>query len=239
MKIWGPQNRQGVKGHQCLWPLTCTKNVAFRSNLSITMSARKHAVGKLYSRYGGPVLYNGPICEARGVGELQDAELPSGKCRRGQGRGVHDLREESGDDADMLRKQPPGVWRALFCSTQTAIIAPPLVIISAWGGGKAAHAADAPQTAIDRHGHLDCPHRGREASSSRSVAFPRLGGEGTMDFRFRLSYMNHNNVVFECAEGAVMRRCPCDVAPVSHIRVFAERRIQYVLLIGFRTRLVD
>jgi hypothetical protein len=61
--------------------------------------------------------------------------------------------------------------------TQTAIIAPSLVIISAWGGGKAAHAADAPQTAIDRHGHLDCPHRGREASSSRSVAFPQLGGE--------------------------------------------------------------
>ena len=64
-----------------------------------------------------------------------------------------------------------------FAATQTAIIAPSLVIISAWGGGKAAHAADAPQTAIDRHGHLDCPHRGREASSSRSVAFPRLGGK--------------------------------------------------------------
>ena len=57
-----------------------------------------------------------PIREARGVGELQDARMPRAQCRRGQRRGVHDLREESGDDADMLRKQPPGVWRALFCS---------------------------------------------------------------------------------------------------------------------------
>lgn len=44
-------------------------------------------------------------------------------------------------------------------------------------GGEAAHEGNAPQRAIDRHGHLDCPHRGREAGSSRSVAFPQLGGK--------------------------------------------------------------
>jgi hypothetical protein len=44
-------------------------------------------------------------------------------------------------------------------------------------GGKTAHEGNAPQKAIDRHGHLDCPHRGREAGSSRSVAFSQLGGK--------------------------------------------------------------
>jgi hypothetical protein len=36
----------------------------------------------------------------------------SAQCKRG----THGLREESGDDAGMLRKQPPGIWRALLCS---------------------------------------------------------------------------------------------------------------------------
>jgi len=44
-------------------------------------------------------------------------------------------------------------------------------------GGKTAHEGNTPQKPIDRHGHLDCPHRGREAGSSRSVAFPQLGGK--------------------------------------------------------------
>lgn len=44
-------------------------------------------------------------------------------------------------------------------------------------GGKTAHEGNAPQKAIDRHGHLYCPHRGREAGSSRSVVFPQLDGK--------------------------------------------------------------
>jgi len=64
--------------------------------------------------------------------EFQDARLPQAQCRRG----AHALREESGDDADMLRKQPPGVWRHYFVPTQTAIIAPSLVIIRAWVAGR-------------------------------------------------------------------------------------------------------
>lgn len=44
-------------------------------------------------------------------------------------------------------------------------------------GGKTTHEGNAPQRTIDRHGHLDCPHRGREAGSSRSVTFLQLGGK--------------------------------------------------------------
>jgi len=65
-------------------------------------------------------------------------------------------------------------------------------------GGKTTHEGNAPQRAIDRHGHLDCPHRGREAGSSRSVAFPQLGGKKgrrTFNSRFLLRYMSHRNVV--------------------------------------------
>ncbi|KAN0129067.1 hypothetical protein V8E53_013063 [Lactarius tabidus] len=53
------------------------------------------------------------------------------------------------------------------------IDAPPLVIIiEAWTAGRPAYAGDALHIIIDRHGYLYCPHRGREASSSRSVALP-------------------------------------------------------------------
>jgi len=50
-------------------------------------------------------------------------------------------------------------------------------------GGKTAHEGNAPQRPIDRHGHLDCPHRGREAGSSRSVVFPQLGGRRDKELR--------------------------------------------------------
>jgi len=108
--------------------------------------------------------------------ELQDARLP-----RAHSTDTDVARTRSEKRAEMTQTCCGNNHQAFggryFAPTQTAIIAPSLVIVSAWGGGKAAHAADAPQTAIDRHGHLDCPHRGREASSSRSVAFPQLGGE--------------------------------------------------------------
>jgi hypothetical protein len=48
-------------------------------------------------------------------------------------RGAHALREGSGDDADMLRKQPPGIWRGnTLHPSQTAIVTLLLVIISVW-----------------------------------------------------------------------------------------------------------
>lgn len=172
-----PPGGQPVKGHQCLWPLTCTKNVAFRSNLSITMSARKHAVCKLYSRYGSPVLYMAQYVK---LGASVNSKMHG--CLERSADVAKDVACTTSEKrAEMTQTCCGNNHQAFgghyFAATQTAIIAPSLVIISAWGGGKAAHAADAPQTAIDRHGHLDCPHRGREASSSRSVAFPRLGGK--------------------------------------------------------------
>ena len=190
------------------------------------MSAHKHHAYNVYTislRYTW-AQYVKPGHGAHAMMELQDARLPQAQCRRG----AHALREVSGDDADMLRKQPPGVWRTLLCTNSDghrAVIGHHQGV----GGGKAAHAGDAPQATIDRHGHLDCPHRGREASSSRSVAFPRLGGKKEQ----RTSVSDYvtpitTTLFVGCAEGAVMRRCPCDVALASHTCVPAERRIQYV-----------
>ena len=99
----------------------------------------------------------------------------------------------------MLRKHPPGVWLALLCTKSDGHHCADIGRHQRVGGGKPAHAGDALQTTIDRHGHLDHPHRGREASSSRSVALPGLGGENKEQGTSVSYYMTHSNVVISGA----------------------------------------
>lgn len=169
--------------------------------------------------------YTVSIFEARCIGGVpRRTTASSALCRRG----AHAFLEGNGDDADTLWEQPPGVWRAMLSTKSDGHRYAVIGRHQRASGGKTAHEGNAPQRAIDRHGHLDCPHRGREAGVSRSVAFPELGrkkGQRTPVSYKVTVHESQKRCLSGCAEGAVMRRFRCDVAQVSHVRVPVERRI--------------
>jgi hypothetical protein len=108
------------------------------------------------------------------LGEFQDARLPRARCAD-----VARTHFEKG--AEMTQTRCGNNLQAFgghcFAPSQTDHRRAVIGRHQRASGGKTAHEGNAPQRAIDRHGHLDCPHRGREAGSSRSVAFPQLGGK--------------------------------------------------------------
>jgi hypothetical protein len=108
------------------------------------------------------------------LGEFQDARLPRARC-------ADVARTHFEKRAEMTQTRCGNNLQAFgghcFAPSQTDHRRAVIGRHQRASGGKTAHEGNAPQRAIDRHGHLDCPHRGREAGSSRSVAFPQLGGK--------------------------------------------------------------